>query len=190
MKMLGASRKHGTELFSVIADRDDVIDFLSDELINGFRAVAGNIDANFLHDRDCFRANSGGASASRKDLETITGHLRNKPFRHLAPCGIPRAEDQDGLFVSTMHSASSLQKAANLLCQSPFPKWLFKKIDRIPRERDEKGDGPDSPHPFSGVPEIKRTDISGRESVSFTATSVPEEMPNWRSATISRIGPR
>jgi len=74
MKMLSGPWKHGTEFFGMIADRDDVIDFASYELIHRFRAMARNVDANLAHDGDCFWSNGGGGSSARRmDIETITG---------------------------------------------------------------------------------------------------------------------
>src|SRR3954451_20954572 len=40
--------------------------------------------------------------------------------------------------LSDMHFSLSLEKAANLLRQSPFTKWLFKKTYSIRRERMKK----------------------------------------------------
>ena len=106
--MFGVAREYRTELFGVIADRNDVIEFPSYKLINGFRAVTGNVDPDLDHDGDCFGPNSGGPSASGIDLETITGLVAKKPFRHLAPCGIAGAKDQNCLSLSCVHLDVSL----------------------------------------------------------------------------------
>lgn len=75
MQMLASAGENRAQFHSVIADRDDVIELLPRELINGLRPLAGNVDANLAHDDDCFRTNCGGASASRIHLETITGFV-------------------------------------------------------------------------------------------------------------------
>jgi hypothetical protein len=57
--------------FGVIANREDVIEGLALKFVNMLGAVAGDVDAQFAHDSDCFGTNMAGVGSGAEDLESI-----------------------------------------------------------------------------------------------------------------------
>jgi hypothetical protein len=58
-------------VFGVIANRKDVIEGLASKLVNVFGAVAGDVDAQFAHDGDCFGTNVAWVGSGAEDFEAI-----------------------------------------------------------------------------------------------------------------------
>src|SRR5438046_1722385 len=61
--------------------------------------MAGNVDANLVHNGDCFRANIGWLRASRKHIKAITSLVAQQTFSHLAPGRIASAKNQDSFLI-------------------------------------------------------------------------------------------
>jgi hypothetical protein len=94
MQALGFSRKYRTSFFRAVADGNNVIEVLTDELIHKLRIVAGNIDLDLVHDFDRFRPDIRWPSACAKRFEPIPCDVPEQPFGHLAPRGIAGADEQ------------------------------------------------------------------------------------------------
>jgi hypothetical protein len=84
VKCDGCSGKDGAVIFSVIANREDVIELPALELVNALGAVVGNVDAQLAHDRYRLRANMAWVSPGAEDFEAIARVAAQEPFRHLA----------------------------------------------------------------------------------------------------------
>src|SRR5215469_1932017 len=82
----------------VVADCYYVVKRLAVEFRNALRAMCGNIDANFLHGGDRFRANEAGFDARTFDLEPAASIVAQQAFRHLASRRISGTEDQHTFF--------------------------------------------------------------------------------------------
>ena len=78
------SRKIGAAFLRVIANCENVIEGLALKLVNMFGAVAGNVDAQFAHDGDCFRTNVAWLCSGARDFEQIAGVVAEQAFGHLA----------------------------------------------------------------------------------------------------------
>ena len=81
---LGASRKYRAVVTRVIADRYHVIERLALELLYGFRALTRNIDAEFLHDRNCLRAHLARIRAGTRDFVCSAAFVPEQALTHLA----------------------------------------------------------------------------------------------------------
>ena len=66
------SRKHRTRLVRIATDRDDCINLLIEEFAQVLGAMAGNVDADFLHDLDSFGMNvTGWLRAGAMDVNEV-----------------------------------------------------------------------------------------------------------------------
>src|SRR5947209_2293156 len=109
MQSLRRAHENRAAFLGVVADRDDVIEPLTVELIHMLRAMAAYVDAQLTHGGYRFRPHSAGLRAGALDLELIAGIMPQQPFGHLAPCGIAGAEDQDTLFHALPRSGTGNQ---------------------------------------------------------------------------------
>ena len=75
MKSLGFARENGAGFVGVIADGDDVIEFLSGEFVHVFRAMACNVNADFAHDLNRFRAHEAGFGPGAVDFKPVPTEL-------------------------------------------------------------------------------------------------------------------
>jgi hypothetical protein len=67
------ARKNRAALFRVIANGQNVIEGLADELVNALRTVARDVDSQLSHDGDCFRSNMARFGPGAEDFEAIAG---------------------------------------------------------------------------------------------------------------------
>jgi hypothetical protein len=81
---LRPSRKHRTVVPRVVANRDHVIEWLAGEFIDRLRAVARNVDSDFLHNRDGFGPHQARLRAGALDLITAAALVPKQAFAHLA----------------------------------------------------------------------------------------------------------
>src|SRR5207248_1227003 len=95
MDALRRSRKDGAMLARVIADRDHVIERLSDELINRLRALRRDVYADLPHRRYRFRPHTRRLRARAEDLEARAAIVAQQPFGHLAARRVAGAENPD-----------------------------------------------------------------------------------------------
>src|SRR5271157_2374325 len=84
MDALRGGGKDGATLLGVVADGNHVIEILPHELIHGFRPLARNIDPDFMHGGNGFRAHVAGFCAGARDLERSASIVPKQSFRHLA----------------------------------------------------------------------------------------------------------
>ena len=75
--------KHRTTLLRVVADRQDVIEILSRELIHRLRAVRRNVDTDFLHDRYRLGANAAWFRTRAVHRESVSRIMPQQAFGHL-----------------------------------------------------------------------------------------------------------
>ena len=78
------SRKDRAGLFGVVANRQYTVELLICELIDGFRPVAGDVDAKLLHDRDGFGTDAAWFRTCASDFEAVSKVVAQKALRHLA----------------------------------------------------------------------------------------------------------
>src|SRR5262249_35279868 len=98
MNAYGLSRKNRAGFFRVVADGDDVIEFLPGEFVHRLRPVAGNIDPDLTHCLNRLRPHGARLHAGAVDFEGLAAVVSQNAFRHLAPGGVSGAENQDTLF--------------------------------------------------------------------------------------------
>ena len=72
--------------------------------------MAGNIDPDFPHYRDCFRMNvTGRLRASALNVDEIACSLSQNTFRNVATAGISGAKDKNSwLFAHSLHHRREL----------------------------------------------------------------------------------
>jgi len=104
VQALHVARKNRADFLSTVANRNDKIERLPDELIHGLGSVIGDIEPDFIHYRDRFRSHTSRVRASREDLKPIPALVTKKPFRHLAPGRISSAENKNPSFVADAHA--------------------------------------------------------------------------------------
>ena len=83
----------------VIADRNDVVELLVDEFLDGLRLMIRYVDPDFAHHRDCFRSKLGGRNPRTVYFESFTGNMSQNSFRHLTTSGVSGAQNKDSLSV-------------------------------------------------------------------------------------------
>ena len=91
---------HRAAFFGAIAEGDHAIELLAGELVDRFRAVSGNIDSEFAHDRDGLRPNVTRTCAGAGNFKTVAGLDAEGA---LQPSGFEpnsRCIDQDSFHVS------------------------------------------------------------------------------------------
>ena len=93
MNALGFARKHRANFIRVIANGDDVIEFLSDKFVYVFGAMMGNINADFLHRLNCFGADEAGFRSGTEDFKIFAAIVTKDSFCHLASRRISGAEN-------------------------------------------------------------------------------------------------
>jgi len=116
-----------TGFFRVVADRDDIIKFIVEELIDAFRTFPRNVNANLLHDGDSPGMNLAcRKSTCREDLHILVKGFQ-EPFRHLAAAGVAGANDEN--FVIHRDSFGTLtlldSEFSNPLPNGSFRQSLF-----------------------------------------------------------------
>src|SRR5437016_2590787 len=80
------TRKDWTLLIRVITNSNHIIELLSQEFIDGFRALVGNIYVQFVHYLDRLRSYLTGRDAGTGDFKIVTSNVSQDSFRHLAAC--------------------------------------------------------------------------------------------------------
>lgn len=97
VEAVGVAGVDGAGLLGVVADGEDVVEGLVGELVDGFGAVAGKVDAKFGHDADGFRPDEGGSGPGAFDREDVAVVMTEEALGHLAAGGVRGAEDEDAL---------------------------------------------------------------------------------------------
>jgi hypothetical protein len=97
MQPLDGDGKDGARFPRRIADGDQEIGRIPEEFIDGFGALAGDVDASLRHDGNCFRTDATRLRAGREDCDAIAGMVAEKTFGHLTPRRISGAEDEEPL---------------------------------------------------------------------------------------------
>src|SRR5204863_9788569 len=95
----GSAGEYRAFFFSGIANGDDVPKLLSNKFSYGLGPMMRDIDSQFTHHRDGFRAKRCRMSSSRENLKTIAGFMAQQSFRHLASGRVSCAENQNLLFI-------------------------------------------------------------------------------------------
>ena len=83
MKRDGSGKERAV-IFSVIANCDDVIEWLALKLVDVLGTVGGNVDAQLAHHGDCLRANMAWVGSGTGDFEVIARCVAEQAFGHLA----------------------------------------------------------------------------------------------------------
>src|SRR5829696_2996981 len=97
MNLFCLTRKNRTLFASIVTNRDHVIKFLIDKLINRLRAVLGNINADIAHRRNRLGSNTTRRHAGTCYIKHFPRHLAQQTFRHLATCRVSGAKKQNPL---------------------------------------------------------------------------------------------
>lgn len=77
------------------AESDHRLDPIRGDLVDGFRSVGGNIDAQFQHHFSGKWIEMGGRRAGAIDLTTLGCHRPSQSFRHLAARGIGHTKKEN-----------------------------------------------------------------------------------------------
>src|ERR1035437_3193379 len=97
VEALRFSGEYRADFVGVVADGDDVIELLTQEFVDGLGAMAGDVDAELLHDGDGFGAHFRGLRAGGKDIKATARFVTPQAFGHLAAGGVTGAQNQDAL---------------------------------------------------------------------------------------------
>jgi hypothetical protein len=101
VKLAGKNR---TGLVGVAAHGDDGVNGLVHKFLQMFRAMAGNIHADFRHHLDGERMDlSGGIGTSALDVRQFAQCGAQKAFADMAAAGVAGAENENGWFESFIH---------------------------------------------------------------------------------------
>jgi hypothetical protein len=95
MDAQGVGGENGAALSGLVADGNHKVKRLPGELVHRFRPLAGDINPDFTHCGDGFRANGARLCAGARNLKRSASIVPKQPFRHLAPGRISGAEDQN-----------------------------------------------------------------------------------------------
>jgi hypothetical protein len=95
MDALRGGRKDRATLLGAITDGYHIIERLPHKLVYGFRPVARDINPDFTHRGNGFRAEVAWFGAGARDLERSASIVSKQPFRHLASSRVSCAEDQN-----------------------------------------------------------------------------------------------
>src|SRR5580693_6866185 len=115
MQPRGLPEEYRTALLRVVTDRQHVIEILPGEFIHMLRAVRGDVDADFLHDRYCFGANGAWLCARALHREAFSRIAPQQAFGHLRPSRVSCAQDEHSLFTchaKVLSLCEALQRAA------------------------------------------------------------------------------
>ena len=100
--------KNGTRLVGIPTDGDYSLHVLVQEFVQVFRTMRRNVDADFMHDLNCFRMNvSRGFGASALHVQKISGSRTQNSFRKMTSARIARAKNQDDRLLS-LHLIAAL----------------------------------------------------------------------------------
>src|SRR5579862_4637327 len=94
MQPLCRTKEYRARLTRAVAYGNDVIEVLPGELVDGFRAMPGNVNAELVHDSDRFRPHHAGPGARTLHFEAVPRVVPEQTFRHLAAGGISGAENE------------------------------------------------------------------------------------------------
>ena len=97
MNALGRAREDGALFGGGIAYGDYRVERLTSKFGNGFRAMRGNVDANFMHDFNGQGVDANGFCARAMDVRGAVAEMAQEAFGHLAANAITGAEDEDAL---------------------------------------------------------------------------------------------
>src|SRR4030095_8793771 len=86
MNSLGSSGKYWTILIRVIADRNHVIERLSNKQVDVFREVVRNVDANLFHDVHRLGPDLRRTDSCANYFKILSAHVSQQAFGHLASC--------------------------------------------------------------------------------------------------------
>jgi len=100
MNALGLPRKDRAAFLCRVADRNQVIKLLTDELLYRLRPVAGNINTDFTHPFDSQRIDRPWLCAGAEHLKLVPGFVAKNAFSHLATGGIAGTENKNSFRVS------------------------------------------------------------------------------------------
>ena len=103
--------KDGTLFVGVIAHCDDVIEFLSEELVYRFRAVMGDVDTEFAHCCYRFRPNLSWRNSRACDFKMLVSQMAQQAFSHLASRGVAGAQYQNAFTVVHLFPLANPKKA-------------------------------------------------------------------------------
>ena len=92
------AREDGAFLRSGITNSENCVEVLALEFRNRFRALRGNVDANFAHGFDSERADvSAGLASGAVHFVGVATKLAEQAFRHLAAHAVAGAEDENAM---------------------------------------------------------------------------------------------
>src|SRR5690349_14683223 len=92
---LGRVGENRAALPRVVTDGDDVVESPARELVDRFRAVAGDVDSELLHRLDRLGTDVARARPRARDLERGAAVVAQQPLGHLAAGRVARAENEN-----------------------------------------------------------------------------------------------
>lgn len=93
------AREHRASLVSVPANRDDGFHFPIEKLVHVLGAMAGDVDADFLHGLNGHGVNvTGRLRAGAVDVEQVTRNLVENALGEMTAAGVSGAEDENERF--------------------------------------------------------------------------------------------
>ena len=110
MQALRSGGKDRAGRVRVVAHRDDEVETLRSEFVDGLGTMTGDIDADLLHRCDRLWTHSGRRNSSGEDFEFIARLVPEQSFRHLAARGVRCAQDQDARPVRHSRKARTISR--------------------------------------------------------------------------------
>lgn len=95
VELFGASRKVRAFLSGLIADRDHDIKAAVGHLLNRFRSMVRDVDADLAHDGHRQGMKACGAGSCAADLEAIARFVAEQSLGHLATGRVVGAQEED-----------------------------------------------------------------------------------------------
>jgi len=80
----GVAWEDGAAFLGIVTNGENVVERLAGELVDAFRAMARDVDAQLSHGRDRFRSNLARLDPGAENLEAISRIVPQQAFSHLA----------------------------------------------------------------------------------------------------------
>ncbi len=131
MDPLRSGGKDRATLLGVVTNGNHIIEGLPHELVHRLRSLARNIDPDFAHGGDSFRAHVARFRAGAENIERRASIVSEQAFRHLTACRIARTKDKDSHSAATSMVSfdMSLRAPVSNSCPARIPALTLFKIE-------------------------------------------------------------
>jgi len=86
MQFLRLAKVHWASFAGVVANSNNVVELLCSKFLDVLRTMSANVNADFAHNGDRFRADEAGVGARAFYFEALSVIVPQQTFGHLTPC--------------------------------------------------------------------------------------------------------